>query len=542
MKTSAWKRVTALALAAGIAVSATACGAPASESGASSAAATTPESGTTEQTASLKITEEPLTLTAHIHNANTEVLNDDWRIEEYAGQLTNIYLEGTASVNETDSTNAFNLMIASKDLPDLVGGESTNLVKYGMEGAFIPLEDLIEEYAPNILAMMEKYPEVRASITSADGHIYYLPTLEDSQVSQCWFIRQDWLDALGLEIPTTVDELHDVLIAFRDGDPNGNGKQDEIGYLNRNTFASDLTGNITALFSLFGVNTTFWVQDGQVGLGVYTPEFKEAMKNVSQWYSEGLIDPEIFTRLGNSRDVLFAANNGGLTHDWYASTSGYNTKMQEQVPGFKLVGMLPVADINGDVWEVESRQTVTQYGTAISYSNEHPVETIKYLDFWFSPEGERLMTYGIEGDTYEMVDGKPVYTDKVMNDDLPINSYMKAIGGQQYQLAHVNLSEYEFFMMSQEGVDALEMYQEAGVVNKKYAKLPAMSFTTEEMDIIQSKWPVISTYVQEQIQKWTFDGSTIDTEFDKYMSDLKAMGVEDVLAAYQSAYDRMSQA
>lgn len=486
------------------------------------------------------ITEEPLTLTAHIHNANTEVLSDDWIIEQKAGEMTNIYLKGVASVNETDSTNAFNLMIASKDLPDIVGGESINLIKYGMEGAFMPLEDLIKQHAPNIQKMLDENPDVKAAITAADGHIYYLPTLEDSQVSQTWFIRQDWLDKLGLDIPETVDELHDVLLAFATQDPNGNGKKDEIGFLNRNGYMSDLTGGTSALYSLFGVNTTFHInQEGKIALGAYTPEFKEAMKCVSEWYAEGLIDPEIFTRGGNARDILFPVDNGGLTHDWYPSTSSYNIKLQEAVPGFKLVGMLPPKDINGNQWEVESRQTVTGKGTAISAANQHAEETIKYLDFWWTEEGSRLMTYGIEGDTYTMKDGEPVYTDKVLNNDLPINAYIKKLGGQQYYITHVNLSAYENFMMSPEGIDVLKLYQDSNVVNKLYPKLPAMSLTEEETELIQSKWPIISTYILEQIQKWTFDGSTIDSGFDKYMSDIKAMGIDEILSAYQNAYDRM---
>jgi putative aldouronate transport system substrate-binding protein len=516
--------------------------------GSSKAAPATAAAGTTGAAAgtskavsdskSLLCSDKPLELTAHIHNANSEVLNDTWRIEKKAAELTNISLKGTASVNETDSQKAFNLMIAGKVLPDIVGGNSNDLIKYGMEGAFIPLEDLIKKYAPNIQKLLDEKPEVKAALTSSDGHIYYLSTLEDSQVSQTWFIRQDWLDKLGLPVPTTVKELHDTLVAFRDKDPNGNGKKDEIGFLNRNVLANDLTGGLTSLFSLYGVNTTFYVDNGKVQLGTYTPQFKDAMKNVSQWYAEGLIDPEIFTRGGNSRDVLFAANNGGLVHDWYPSTSAYNNKMKSQVPGFKLVGILPPKDINGDQWEMESRQTVTGLGTAISSANKHPIETIKYLNFWFTPEGERLMTYGIEGDTYEMKDGKPVYTDKVMKDEKPINVYIKSIGGQQYQLAHTNLSEYENFMMTKEGVDVLALYKSSGVVNKKYPKLPALSFSEQEMNTIQTKWSVVSTYIREQMQKWTFDGSTIDSGFDKYMSDIKAMGMDDILAAYQSAYDR----
>ena len=536
MKNGLLKKTLSVLLIGAMAISIAGCG---TTSASSESKAESTDGTAVAETSAFKITEEPLELTAHIHNANTEVLNDDWTIEKKAGEMTNVYLKGTASVNETDSINAFNLMIASKDIPDLVGGSSVDLIKYGMEGAFAPLEDLIKEHAPNIQKMLDEMPEVKAAITAADGHIYYIPTLEDSQVSQCWFIRQDWLDKLNLKVPTTTEELHQVLLAFAKDDPNGNGKNDEVGFLSRNGLGADLTGNLTPMFSLFGVNTAFNTnKEDKVVLGAYTPEFKEAMKSVSQWYSEGLIDQEIFTRGGKSRDVLFSANNGALVHDWYPSTSSYNTKMQESVPGFKLVGMLPPADINGDQWEVESRQTVTGIGTAISAANKNPIESIKYMDFWWTEEGKRLMTYGIEGDTYEMKDGKPVYTEKVLTNEMPINAYIKSLGGQQYQLGHVNLSEYENFMMSPEGVDVLEAYKTSGVVNKLNAKLPALSFTQEETDLIQTKWPIVSTYILEQIQKWTFDGSSIDAEFDKYMNDIKGMGIDEIIAAYQSAYDR----
>lgn len=94
--------------------------------------------------------EEPLTLTAHIHWNNGIVLNDDMIIPKEAARFTNITLKGTASPMETDSAQAFNLMITGKHLPDIVGGDRVDINKYGLEGAFMPLNDLIEEYAPDI--------------------------------------------------------------------------------------------------------------------------------------------------------------------------------------------------------------------------------------------------------------------------------------------------------------------------------------------------------------------------------------------------------
>ena len=127
-------------------------------------------------------------------------------------------------------------------------------------------------------------------------------------------MRQDWLDAVGMEAPTTVDELHDVLTAFVNEDPNGNGQKDEVGYFTRLTNTDNV---LKGLLSLFGIQDAWHTdEEGNVGVGLYSEEYKEAIKSVSQWYAEGLIDPEIFTRGSNARDILFPENNGGVIHDW----------------------------------------------------------------------------------------------------------------------------------------------------------------------------------------------------------------------------------
>lgn len=481
--------------------------------------------------------EEPLTLTAHIHWNNGIVLNDDMIIPKEAARFTNITLKGTASPMETDSAQAFNLMITGKHLPDIVGGDRVDINKYGLEGAFMPLNDLIEEYAPDIQAALEKYPDVKGAITAEDGNIYQIPFIYQSQTAEAWFIRQDWLDAVGREMPTTVDELHDTLVAFIEQDANGNNKKDEIGYFMRQ---SSLDNRMTPLLSLFGVSDYWHVNDdGSVSIASYSQEYKEAVKMVSQWYAEGLIDPEIFTRDANVREMLFSENNGGLTHDWIPSTSGYNRSTAKVVPGFHLVGMVPPADVNGDVWEVSSRDRLTGSGWAISSTNEHPEETMKYMNFWFTETGRRMSTYGVEGVTYNMVDGEPVYTDDLLNSGEPVNGAIMKMGGQVEDMAYLHDNSYEKFVMDEEGAKLLEAYEETGVVGAKYPKVPALPFTAEETDLISSKYPACRTYMLEQLQKWTFDGSNIDAEFDTYMETLRGMGMDEIQAAYQNAYDRL---
>lgn len=546
-------RTMALAVAATLLL--TACssggGSSAGESSSSAAESSTPTSSTAEASGttsedtgsgeeSYLCSDEPLELTAHIHWGNVYVLSDDWTVTNEAAKMTNISLKGTASPMETDSTEAFNLMIAGQDIPDIVGGNRDLINQYGMEGAFMPLNDLIEEYAPDFKKILDENPDIKGAITAADGNIYQIPFVYESLVSEAWFVRQDWLDAVGMEAPTTVDELHDVLTAFVNEDPNGNGQKDEVGYFTRLTNTDNV---LKGLLSLFGIQDAWHTdEEGNVGVGLYSEEYKEAIKSVSQWYAEGLIDPEIFTRGSNARDILFPENNGGVIHDWIPSTTGYNEKLQESVPGFKVVGILPPTDVNGDQWEVEARARLSGAGWAIGANNEHPEETMKYMNFWWTEAGRRLQTYGVEGDTYTMVDGEPVYTDKVLNATNPINDYMRQIGGQIEDMASLHDNSYERFMSDEEGNRVTKMYEESGLVNKMNVKLPAVSFTQEELDVVNSKWQPCRNYMLEQLQKWTFDGSTIDAEFDQYMANLKSMGIEDVIAAYQSAYDRLMEA
>lgn len=485
------------------------------------------------------ITKEPLELTAHIHYKNAYVLSEDWSITNEAARLTNVNLKGTASPMETDSSQAFNLMIASKKIPDLVGGQRNDINKYGMEGAFIPLNDLIDQYAPNFKNFLEKNPEIKSALTAADGNIYQIPYVYDSKISEAWFIRQDWLDKLGLKTPTTVNEMHDVLKEFVTNDPNGNGKRDEIGYITKRGGESE--NKLDGLLSLFGISD-FWHlnKDGKVAIGLYTPEYKEAAKLAHQWYSEGLIDPEIFTRGTKSASELFPQNNGGVIHYWIASTSNYNRTIPESVPGFKLVGILPPTDINGEQWEVSSRDILPGNGWAISSSNKYPVESMKYMDFWWSNEGRRLMVYGIEGEHHTMVDGKPVYTDTILNSSSAVNDTMRKMGGQIDDMGYLHDTSYELQSMHEIGLETYNMYVESGVTGKINPKIPALSFTEEELDIITAKYPACRTYMLEQLQNWVMHGGNIDAEFDTYMETLKNMGIDDVVTVYQTAYDRLN--
>lgn len=480
------------------------------------------------------IADPPITLTAHMHYGDIFVLNDNWIITKEIGKMTGVNLKGVASSMITSSQEAFNLMIANHKIPDVVSGSNNDMLKYGEEGAFLPLNDLIDKYAPNYKAYLDKNPDVRSAISTVDGTMYFIPFVFEEAVSEAWFIRKDWLDKFDLPIPSTVEELHQALLTFRNKDANGNGQKDEIGFFTRGNYGL----YINPLLNLYGVNNYWHIKDGKVAFGPYTPEYKDAIKHISQWYSEGLIDPELFTRGNKAREILYSENNGALIHDWIPSTTSYNLKMQETIPGFQLVGMLPPVDVNGERWEAASRDKIKGWGWGIGYDTKYPVEAIKFMDFYWTETGRRMQTYGIEGLTYTMVDGEPVYTDMIMKANSSLTDAMRALGGQVECMAYEHDASYERFAMDEIGAATTKMYNESGLLNALYPKVGALGFTSQELKTISEKFSTCNTYMNEMMQKWVFDGSRIDKEFDTYMANLKAMGMDEVVAAYQSAYTR----
>ncbi len=487
-----------------------------------------------------RIVDEPLELTMHFHFRDKYVYTQDWPVEQVVAEKTGIHIRNTASLATTSSRDAFNLLIASGNLPDIVGGDAgptlkDDFIRYGLEGAFVPLDDLIEEHAPNLKAFFDSRPDVRQAISGPDGHIYFIPYVPDGKFSRGWFIRYDWLEKLGLDVPETPEEVYNVLVAFRDQDPNGNGIKDEVPY-----FARDEVDAVR-LINLWDARVSgserygdFAIYDGKVRHPWAEENYKVGIGHVADWYAEGLIDKEVFTRGSRSREYLLGNNLGGMIHDWFASTATYNTALADEIEGFNLRPMLPPKTVSGDRFEDARRQQVQPAGWAISVTNEHPVETIKYFDFWFSPEGRILSNFGVEGLTYEMVDGKPQFTEEVLTSDTPVNAQLWEVGAQVPRGFWQDY-EYERQWTNDIALEGIEMYEACDCLREEFL---GVALNAEEKEVYDRYWPSILTYMTEMQQTWVLGAEDIDTGWDAYTQRLNSLGYDKVIAVMQAAYDR----
>ena len=480
------------------------------------------------------VSKEPKEFTVFL-NFNNMPFDSNWQVWQEAAKRTNVSLKGTISLSNSNEEEAFNLMMSSGNLADIIGYvDASSLEKLGRDGGMIPLNDLIKEHAPNIQKVLDEDARFRQTAYSLDGNIYQIPKNQELKADEFWWIRQDWLDKLNLKAPTTVDELHDVLYAFRNEDPNGNGLKDEIPLFDRAGWKQP-----DEYLYLWDTSLEFYPRDGKMKYEPLEENFKTGVSNMIKWYQEGLIDPEIFTRGASSRDTLLGGDLGGCTHDW-VSTANYNSTLQETIPGFQMVAIAPPADQNGVVKERVSRYPGVGWG--ISSQCKDPVTVIKFMDYFFTEEGSDLMNWGIEGDTFTRdADGSKHFTDTVLQSELTPIGYLRSIGAQ-YRIGMCQDGDYEYATMKEDGIEANKLYN--GHDEWFDDSLPpyldgkmALKYTSDDETEYKNIMASIKPYVDEKFQSWILGVNDFDSEYDTFIKELKARGIDRALEINQKAYD-----
>lgn len=241
--------------------------------------------------------------------------NSEKTLVKKMNEAMGVTIEWNCVAGDTLTEKKNLLLNTGSDLPDALMAASLTdyeLITYGASGLLIPLEDYInKETMPNLMSVVEQRPNLLATATMPDGHIYSLPNISEmgftysdgndyyiGAIPQFTAINKDWLAAVGMDMPKTIDELHDVLVAFKEQDCNGNGDpNDEIPL---SFMFGHWCAGMTTLFSAFGFtdynDQHRAIKDGKVYYQAATENYKTAVKYFHEWYKEGLIDIEAFSQ------------------------------------------------------------------------------------------------------------------------------------------------------------------------------------------------------------------------------------------------------
>lgn len=433
----------------------------------------------------------------------------------------------------------FNLMVASGDYPDIIEGDWLSYPggpeKAIQDRVIIPLNDLIEKHAPNLKRILDSNPEARRQVMTDDGRIYCFPFLRlDPKILVFWGfqVRQDWLDKLGLEPPETLDEWYKVLKAFKERDPNGNGKPDEL------PFASAGAAGIHTFMNAWGMTFGFYQVDGKVKYGPAQPEYKDYLALMNKWYKEGLIDPDYVATDAKQFDAKMTGNLVGAYTGFVGSgLKRFTDLARERHPGFKLVGVPYPIGPAGKSYNMftEATRIFPGLGAAISTKNKHVVETVKWLDYHYSDEGHMILNFGVEGISYKLVNGYPRYTEDVTkNPKLSIGQAIAKHARASFSGPMVQDPRYfEQYMAEPVQQAAISAWAKAS----RERILPPITPTPQESRRFASIMSEINTYVNEMFNKFVMGQESLNN-FDQYIRRLKSMGLDEAVKIQQAALDR----
>jgi putative aldouronate transport system substrate-binding protein len=432
-------------------------------------------------------------------------------------------------------TESFSLLVASNDMPDIVyytwhralGGPDTSI----RDEVIIELDELIDKYASNLKNYLNQHKDIDKAVKTSDNHYYLFPFIRGDRellVSSGTIMRQDWLEELGLSVPTTYEEMETVLREFKTKK-------------NANAPLSFVNTNLPYILNYFSATNNFFLEDGKVKYGPMEPEYKNAIEVLKSWYDEGLLDKNyvsVDTKqldsniLNENTGVTFASGGSGLGK-WLQTMEGENSS-------FELVGIAPLVDPQtGKAKFANVGNYYEGTGAAISASSTHKELAAKFLDYLYSDEGHMLANFGIEGESYTMVDGYPTYTDLIMNnsDGLTVTQAMA-----QYQMAYsvgpfVQDKRYiEQYYELPEQKNALKAW-ESKVDEAQSSKLPLLLYTAEENDEYSQIMTEVKKYC-DQMTATFISGVTDISEYDSFIKRMEDLGINRAIEITQNAYER----
>ena len=517
------------------------CGADSGDTGSENGGTAAVEVNRGFNATGLPIADEPITLS--VTTMRWGAMGDTFTQNTWLQELeerTNVIIDWNV-VSSSEWSEVRSLMLLSGDLPDIFLGHMT--IEDGQVMAnlhqFMELSGLIENYMPNYQAAMAAVPELRAITTYPDGGIYsFAHVLPGRPVALGQpVINTVWLNNLGLAAPTSLDELANVLRAFRDNDPNGNGVNDEIPY----TFSGDIDRNWFVMFGISDINGTDMHMVN--GVPYYWPasdNYREAIRWLhSIWSEGGIFDPVGFTQDASAANnkrandeiplvgFMFAWSNNALTAHW-----AYQYEII--APIASPIGRFAEGDFNGIL-------ALERNSAHITTGASHPEVAARWLDQFYDPEATIQNFWGAfntvitphEDGTFSLnnppegVSADAWYWDQSLRDFGPgyvppgFNERLifNPAEGDGRKLADSQLAE-------------------PYVIQDNF---PRVIFTVEENEQLAIIGAELSSHVEEMRARWITQGG-IDEEWDQYIAHLQTIGLDEFTEIHRVAFERFRAA
>lgn len=408
-----------------------------------------------------------------------------------------------------NANEKLNLMVANKDELDIMKLSADQFFKLATSGALEPLDDLITNYGPNI----EKSINADSWIsTTIDGKRYAIPeTGSGIAVGEELVIRQDWLDELGLQIPTNTDEFYTVLKTIKE-------KKNVIPL----TGSKDsLYGDIAAAFGLPYANVSDWKEiDGRLVHKAELSEMKEFLAYMNKLNEEGLLDPELAINTAAKAIEKFTSGKAAVYKLAWWNAPNTVSALTKNFPEAKIsvIPYLKGADGNVSL----SVTSGTSWYIAVPKYSKNKEDAIRHIDAKLESETFKGLAIGQEGVHHEVKDGKYYPILPQFNDDLTNGSVF---------MTGVDETNYPIYWQARVRKDpVLQAYYEEFQKNAEGSTVvDPMSFTPP-IDAISKNKQKLTTLLDDNVIKF-ISGSEPIANYDKFLQQWKSEGGEETIQA-----------
>ena len=487
-------------------------------------AAQTSESTETEEPAEpQKLFEETETLTILCTSHPSYPYSEDMWVFNAVEDAANVELNMIAVLDNFD--DKFNVQMASGDLPDIIYGRFSHCNQYYDQGAYVSLSENIDKM-PNVKAYMdsdERYEQYfNVAYAMPDGQTYILPWTGNELILNKigWMFRKDIFDLNGLEEFSTDEEMYETLKDLKEIYPESYPLSFRKG-----------VGQLHFIAPSYGTADTAYYdfENDDWKYGPISDEFKTMVMFYNKLYEEDLIPPDFLSFSTGTWENTIITSSAFVTIDYYNRTNMFNGALTEENPD-ALLAYTPGP--KGSTLPEGEERILLKSGFrdqgAMVCNTDNQDNAIKYLDWLFTDEATWLVSWGIEGETFEMVDDRP----KPILDDGETVAVKYGIGSDGLAIRR-NGNDF--------GVDGLKEYVDAVYASEDieqvdYNPIIFLKYTPEQQEVVSTVGTEIETYVQETISKFLV-GEKDFSEWDSYVAEVESMGLDEYLAVLTEAYD-----
>lgn len=433
-----------------------------------------------------------------------------------------------------DSTEQFDIMLASSNLPDIIMHDWRNVVggpDYAIQNGYIlELNNLIERCAPNLRAVLDANPQMDKLVQTDKGKYYVFPFLilnEELLTHTGPMVRDDWLSDLGETIPVTIEDWHRILTRF---------KQEKGAAAPLSLYGS--TPIYSAFIGAYGIIMDFYQEDGIVKYGPYQPEYLDFLRTFRQWYQEGLIDRNLGSIDERLLETQMLSNNTGATVGHAAQDMGQWIGRHTDTRFSLAAAPYPVLE-TGTTPKFGQRDAAyaSNWSIAISSQCKNADLAARWLDYAYSERGHMLYNFGKEEESYTIENGNPHYTELITANPngLTMPKALLAYTGFSHAGAYVldeRASEQHYPLAAQQ--NALTVW---GATTHQQHVLPQLRYNAAESECIAQYQSELTAYVSDNFFRFVMGARPLD-EFEAYRQTLHELGLEEVTAAIQQALNR----